>query len=78
MMLGLAIANRIDAASDRAAARELTIATALTVALFAAMALLVYRARVLFVSAYPGLTWAGIVLLSISAVALAATAVSLV
>ena len=76
MMLGLGIANRIDAASDRAAARELTIATALTVALFVVMAALVYRARVLFISAYPELTWAGIVLVSISAIALAATAAS--
>ena len=76
MMLGLGIANRIDAASDRAAARELTIATALTVALFVVMAWLVYRARVLFISAYPELTWAGIVLVSISAIALAATAAS--
>jgi len=76
MMLGLGIANRIDAASDRAAARELTIATALTVALFVVMAWLVYRARVLFISAYPELTWAGIVLVSISAIVLAATAAS--
>ena len=76
MMLGLGMANRIDAASDRAAARELTIATALTAVLFVVMTLLVYRSRVLFISVYPELTWAGIVLVSISAIALAATAAS--
>jgi 4-amino-4-deoxy-L-arabinose transferase-like glycosyltransferase len=76
IMLGLGIANRIGASGDRAASRELTIATALTVALFALMAVLVYRARVLFVSAYPAATWAGIALVSIAAIALASTAVS--
>jgi 4-amino-4-deoxy-L-arabinose transferase-like glycosyltransferase len=76
IMLGRGIASRIAASGDRAASRELTIATAMTVALFAVMAFLVYRARVLFVSAYPPLTSAGIVLVSIAAMALAATALS--
>ena len=76
MMLGLGIANRIGAPDDRAASRELTIAAALTVALFVLMASLVYRARVLFVSAYPAATWTGIALVSIAAIALASTAVS--
>jgi 4-amino-4-deoxy-L-arabinose transferase-like glycosyltransferase len=74
IMLGLGIANRIDASDDRAAARELTIATAMTVALFALMAFLVYGARVLFVSAYPAVTWTGIIVVSIAAGALAMTA----
>ncbi len=74
IMLGLGIANRIDASDDRAAARELTIATAMTVALFALMAFLVYRARVLFLSAYPAVTWTGIIVVSVAAVALAMTA----
>jgi 4-amino-4-deoxy-L-arabinose transferase-like glycosyltransferase len=74
MMLGAGIANRIDASNDRAASRELTMATAMTVCLFVVMAVLVYRARVLFVAAYPAVTWAGIILVSIAAIALAATA----
>jgi len=74
IMLGLGIANRIDASDDRAAARELTIATAMTVALFALMAFLVYGARGLFVSAYPAVTWTGIIVVSIAAGALAMTA----
>jgi 4-amino-4-deoxy-L-arabinose transferase-like glycosyltransferase len=74
IMLGLGIANRIDASDDRAAARELTIATAMTVALFALMAFLVYGARVLFVSAYPAVTSTGIVVVSMAAGALAMTA----
>jgi len=74
MMLGAGIANRIDASSDRAASRELTLATAMTVCLFVSIAFLVYRARVLFIAAYPAVTWAGIILVSSAAIALAATA----
>jgi len=76
MMLGRGIANRINAFGDRAASRELTIATVMTVVLFALMAFLLYRARVLFISADPALTWAGIVLVSTAAMALAVTAAS--
>ena len=74
MMLGAGIANRIDASSDRAASRELTLATAMTVCLFVSIAFLVYRARVLFIAAYPAVTWAGIILVSSAAISLAATA----
>lgn len=74
MMLGVGLANRLALRSDRAAGRELTISTALTAALFAVMALLLYRARVLFVAAYPSLIWAGIALLCVAAIAFAATA----
>ena len=74
MMLGAGIANRIDASSDRAASRELTLATAMTACLFVSIAFLVYRARVLFIAAYPAVTWAGIILVSSAAIALAATA----
>jgi 4-amino-4-deoxy-L-arabinose transferase-like glycosyltransferase len=75
IMLGAGIASRINASEERAAARELTVATLATAAFFALMALLVYRARVLFVSAYPALTWTGIVLASAGAIALVATAI---
>jgi hypothetical protein len=44
--------------------------------MFALMAVLFYRARVLFVSAYPAITWTGMVLVSIAAAALAATAIT--
>lgn len=74
MMLGDAIANRIKASGDRAASRELRIASATTAGLFAAMAFLLYRARSLFVSVDPSLTWAGIALVSAAALALALTA----
>ncbi len=76
MMLGAGIANRMAASGNRAAARELTIATLTTAAMFAVMVVLFYRARVLFVSAYPALTWTGIALVSAAAIALAATAAS--
>jgi 4-amino-4-deoxy-L-arabinose transferase-like glycosyltransferase len=72
MMVGAGIANRIAAASrDRAARRELTIASAGTAAFFAATAAVFYRARILFVSAYPALTWIGIVVVVCAALALA-------
>jgi 4-amino-4-deoxy-L-arabinose transferase-like glycosyltransferase len=76
MMLGIGIANRVSATRNRAASRELTIATLVTAVMFASMAALLYRARVLFVSAYPAGTWTGIVLVSLAAVALAAIAVT--
>ena len=76
MMVGAGIANRIGAASrDRAARLELTIATVGTAAMFAAMATLFYRARILFVSAYPALTWTGIGVLIVAALALVIAAV---
>ena len=76
MMVGAGIANRIAAASrDRGARRELMIATAGTAAMFAAIGALFYRARILFVSAYPALTWIGIVVVACAALALAVTAV---
>src|SRR4029434_3785244 len=69
------IANRLGTASrDRAARLELTIATIGTAAMFAAMAALFYRARILFVSAYPALTWIGIVVVACAVLALALTA----
>ena len=73
MMLGPAIANRIESAGDRTAARELTIATLLTAAMFALLAGMFYRARVLFVSAYPELTWTGITLVCTATLAFVAT-----
>jgi 4-amino-4-deoxy-L-arabinose transferase-like glycosyltransferase len=74
MMVGGGIAYRIAAASrDRAARRELTIATVGTAAMFAATAALFYRARILFVSAYPMLTWIGIVVVACAALALTVT-----
>jgi 4-amino-4-deoxy-L-arabinose transferase-like glycosyltransferase len=75
IMLGAGIANRITASRDRVAGRELTIATLGTAAMFAGMAALFYRAQVLFVSAYPALTWAGIAVVTLAALALAITAV---
>jgi 4-amino-4-deoxy-L-arabinose transferase-like glycosyltransferase len=76
MMVGAGIANRIAAASrDRAARLELTIATLGTAAMFGGTAALFYRARILFVSAYPLLTSTGVGLVIVAAVVLAMTAV---
>jgi 4-amino-4-deoxy-L-arabinose transferase-like glycosyltransferase len=76
MMVGAGIAKRIAAAShDSAGRRELMVATVGTAAMFAAMAALFYRARILFVSAYPALTWIGVVVVACAALALVVTAV---
>ena len=76
MMLAAGIANRAGAAShDRAARLELTIATLGTAAMFAATATLFYRARILFVSAYPLLTSIGIGVVITASLVLAITAV---
>ncbi len=75
IMVGIAIADRIAAMRDAAARRELTIATAITSLVFAAIAVLVYRARILFLAAIPAFTWLGIVSVAIAAIALAAIAV---
>ncbi len=75
MMVGVGIANRIAAASrDQAARVELTIATLGTAAMFVVMSALFYRSRILFVSAYPTLTWIGVVVVAGAALALAVTA----
>ena len=72
MMLGLAIANRVKASDGSAAARrELSISTLVTAAMFVVMAALLYRARPLFISAYPLLTMAGIVAVASAGIALA-------
>ena len=76
MMVGSGIANRIAGAlHDRAARQELTIATLGTAAMFAAMATLFYRGRILFVSAYPALTWTGIGVVIVAALVLGVTGV---
>lgn len=74
IMVGVGLANRVNNAGDRASSRELRIATLLTAAMFGVLAVLVYRARVLFVAAYPALTWTGIVLMVAAGIALAITA----
>ena len=76
MMLGTGIANRVSSSRNRAASRELTVATLVTAVMFGFMAVLFYRDRVLFVSAHPAITRTGIVLVSIAAAALAATAIT--
>jgi 4-amino-4-deoxy-L-arabinose transferase-like glycosyltransferase len=76
MMLGAGISNRLATPDNRAAARELSIATLLTAAMFALLAILFYRSRVLFTSVYPQLTWTGIALVCVATIALAATALA--
>jgi 4-amino-4-deoxy-L-arabinose transferase-like glycosyltransferase len=75
MLLGRSIANRIRAAATSpAAARELSIASWLTVALFGAGALLLWRSRALFIGALPVLTTAGTIAVLGAIVAVAAVA----
>lgn len=76
MMLGVGISDRLDAAYQPAARRELTIATLITAAMFVLMAMLFYRTRILFVSAYPALTSAGIACVCAAATAIGVTALS--
>jgi 4-amino-4-deoxy-L-arabinose transferase-like glycosyltransferase len=75
IIVGVGIANRIAAAPRRhAAGVELTIATLGTAAMFVVMSALIYRSQILFVSAYPALTWIGIIVVAGAALALAVTA----
>ncbi len=75
ILLGRAIAERIRAAlSSRAAARELAIASWLTVTLFVAGAALLWRARALFVQAFPFLTVTAMVAVGVAIVAIAVVA----
>jgi 4-amino-4-deoxy-L-arabinose transferase-like glycosyltransferase len=76
MFLARAILLRLDAAytGQRGAQRDLRIATVVTSGLFVLVALLLWRARTLFINAWPSLTWAAIGVLVACAVALGAAA----
>jgi 4-amino-4-deoxy-L-arabinose transferase-like glycosyltransferase len=76
VLLGAALAQRLASPEDRAAQRELRIGTFLTAAMFILMAGLFWRARVLFVNAYPMVTFIGIALIVMAALALAALAIA--
>ena len=67
ILLARSITTRI---VDRNRGRALTVATWGTAALYAAMAILLYRARPLFISTYPELTIAGVAVIAASAAAL--------
>ena len=67
ILLARSITTRI---VDRNRGRALTAATWGTAALYAAMAILLYRARPLFISTYPALTIAGVAVIAASAAAL--------
>ena len=70
------IVSRLRSASGEPGNRELSGATFVTAVLFAAMAVLLFRGRVLFIGAYPWLTVIGIGALAASAADLAALAAS--
>ena len=76
IFLARSILLRLDAAStgQRGARRDLRIATVVTSGLFALVAILLWRARELFINAWPALTWAAIGALLVCAAALGATA----
>lgn len=76
IMLGAALAQRLESLQDAGAQRELRLGTLLTAAMFAVIAVLFWRARVLFVNAYPTATSAGIALIIAAASALVWLAVS--
>jgi 4-amino-4-deoxy-L-arabinose transferase-like glycosyltransferase len=76
ILLARAILARLDGAwrGERRALRDLRLATLATAALVAAIAVLLVRARALFITAIPALTWAAVVVLAGCAAALAAVA----
>ena len=76
MMLGLSIADRVAASREATPRRELSIATFVTSAMFVVMAVLLYRARALFISAYPSVTAAGIIAVVFVGLALAWVAIA--
>jgi 4-amino-4-deoxy-L-arabinose transferase-like glycosyltransferase len=76
IMLGLAIADRVASSRETAPRRELSIATFVTSAVFVTTAVLLYRARTVVVSAYPSLTWAGIIAVVCAGLALAWVAIA--
>ena len=76
MMLGLAIADRVAAARAQSPQRELSVATLLTAAMFLLLTGLLYRARSLFIPAYPSITWAGIIAVACAGLALGWVAVA--
>jgi 4-amino-4-deoxy-L-arabinose transferase-like glycosyltransferase len=76
IFLARAILLRLDAArtGQRASLRDLKAATVITSGVFVLTALLLWRARELFINAHPALTWAGIGVLLGCATALAIVA----
>ena len=76
IFLARAILLRLDAAytGQRGAQRDLRIATVVTSGLFVLVAILLWRARELFINAWPALTWAAIGALLTCAAALGAAA----
>jgi 4-amino-4-deoxy-L-arabinose transferase-like glycosyltransferase len=76
IFIARAVLLRLDAAysGQRGAQRDLRIATVVTSGLFLLVAVLLWRARELFINAWPTMTWAAIGALLACAVALAAAA----
>ena len=74
IMVGMALAHRASGPTAQAQGpqRALSIATFATSAMFITMAVLLYRARALFLSAYPPVTTAGLIAIAGAGVALAA------
>ncbi len=80
ILLAHAIATRVasgrDTVGTAAANRGLSVATWLTAATYVIVAVVLFRARGLFITAYPALTWIGIGALGVAAAALARVAAS--
>ncbi len=76
ILVARSILLRLDAAytGQRAAQRDLRIATVSTAALFILVAVLIFRGRALFINAWPPVTWAAIGALLACAIALGACA----
>lgn len=76
ILLARSIAARISDARPGDSSRGLRVATWLTAAMFLVLAVLLFRARVLFVDAFPLLTIGGVVALAVAALATAWIAAS--
>lgn len=76
ILLARSIAHRIERArhGERSSRRDLHLATITTAVILAALAILLVRARHLFITAYPALTWMAVGILVAAAVALTAIA----
>jgi 4-amino-4-deoxy-L-arabinose transferase-like glycosyltransferase len=76
ILLARSIAHRIERArnGERSSRRDLYVSTIATAVILTALAALLVRARDLFITAYPALTWMGVGVLFASAAVLAAVA----
>ena len=78
ILLGDSLRRRLDRMADASTPgrRDISIATWTTAATYAVLALLLFRARALFITAYPWATWLGVILMVASGVVVAGLALA--